>query len=247
VCDTRSTPGLCQCGTRIEVGASGATQGLTVYCSGRPFDRVPVGIPSNASVIYMSSMPSSSFNLTFIGNFTRLRELHMISNQFTSLPATSTAFESLNNPFFSRFLLSRGMLSRIDSGTFSSLTFMRALSLSGNRITLIAPDAFANLSRLNSLSLDMNRVSSLSPTLFSPLPSVSTLNVSNNLITALPPGLISTCLNLASFSAASNLITSIPQGFFTGLISLFNIDLSENLITEIPPGLFADQTATYAL
>ncbi|MFA6159128.1 MAG: leucine-rich repeat domain-containing protein [Candidatus Paceibacterota bacterium] len=160
-----------------------------------------------------------------IGHLSRLRGLHLDSNQLACLPSEMGQLSSLQS-----LNLSHNQLKSLppEIGRLSSL---QGLYLGDNQLTSLPP-VMGRLSSLQGLYLEGNRLTSLPPEI-GLLSSLQRLYLRNNQLTSLPPeiGLLS---SLQMLYLSHNQLTSLPPEIGQ-LSSLRELYLSHNQLTSLPP------------
>lgn len=208
----------------------------------------------------------------FVG-LTALQTMTLSDNLLTGLPAG--VFDDLRDNYFlyldgnefgdlSGGVL-RGMrrLMQLDLGynfltsvpPLSGLPALATLTLTGNRITALAPGdipystcmgcaacSFAML-MADARAFCASGGAALSAEL--PRAAVSTLGLSSNLIARVSPGLNMT--SLRSIDLTDNLVADIVPGSFAGAMRLLSLTLEENLLASLAPGAFAGATSLQRL
>ncbi|XP_036385967.1 leucine-rich repeat-containing protein 19-like [Megalops cyprinoides] len=152
--------------------------GLDIDLSNKTLQHIPPDFPSNITKLTLSYnlINISEANIVTLKNYTKLTDLYLDNNIMTILPGH----------------------------TFNSLSRLRILSVSGNKISRVEPRAFAGLGRLKKLDLSQNAIRSL------------------------PPGVFANLSSLESLSLQGNSLQSLESDIVTDLVKLKHIDLMDN-------------------
>ncbi|WP_310484387.1 leucine-rich repeat domain-containing protein [Chamaesiphon sp. VAR_48_metabat_403] len=158
-----------------------------------------------------------------IGNLTNLNSLSLSANQLTTLPA------SIGNLANLRWLyLGSNQLTTIPN-TLGNLSNLTSLSLRDNYLTIL-PDTIGGLLNLKCLYLDRNQLVSL-PDSIGNLVELTDLNLSNNLLTSLPNNL-GNLANLTRLNLNNNYLTTLPDSL-SNLTSLQELQINNNDIANL--------------
>lgn len=134
--------------------------------------------------------------------------------------------------------LQENQLEYIDETSFSNLTHLRQLNLTGNQIAAIE-DAFHNLSLLSRLSLGRNFLDALDNSTFFGLSALETLVLSDNRIVHLELGCFSPTNSLLQLFLSGNRLRQLPVGLFSTLAALKVLILDKNYLELIDEGTFS--------
>ncbi|KAI8511325.1 hypothetical protein Bbelb_104250 [Branchiostoma belcheri] len=111
----------------------------------------------------------------------------------------------------------------------------------------IEPGTFNNTPRLNTLTISGNKLSRLAPGRFNELHSLENLRLDNNRIAQIEAGTFRNLTALSVLVLANNQLTRLEKDYFEGLSALEFIDLQHNKIEAIEPGTFTPFTYLMAL
>ncbi|GMH27285.1 hypothetical protein Nepgr_029128 [Nepenthes gracilis] len=155
---------------------------------------------------YVTALVLSGFNLsgaipdTTIGKLSNLQALDLSNNGITSLPSD-----------------------------FWSLSFLRVLNLSHNRVSGSLPSNIGNFGSLQTLDLSFNNFMGEIPASISSLQNLQILKLEGNGFGSSIPSGILNCGSLASLDLSSNKLNgTIPLGFGAALANLTTLNLAEN-------------------
>ncbi|VVB16406.1 unnamed protein product [Arabis nemorensis] len=154
-----------------------------------------------------------------IGKMRMLRSLDLSDNKITSLPSD-----------------------------LWSLSSLKSLNLSSNRISEPLPSNIGNFMSLQTLDLSFNSFSGEIPAAISSLVGLTTLKLDNNGFQfGVPPGLLH-CRSLVSIDLSSNQLSgSLPVGFGSAFPQLKSLNLSRNLIQGSLMGVLHENVETLDL
>lgn len=134
--------------------------------------------------------------------------------------------------------LQENQLEYIDETSFSNLTHLRQLNLTGNRITVMK-DAFLNQSLLSRLSLGRNFLDALDNSSFFGLNALETLVLSDNRIVHLELGCFLSTNSLVQLFLSGNSLRQLPVGLFSKLAALKVLILDNNYLELVDEGTFS--------
>ena len=154
-------------------------------------------------------------DVSFLGDFVRLKSLTLNVNKITSLGSLEVMAKN-------RASASMHSSSSHDCG-------LTSLSVKDNRLTDISPLKF--LRSLQNLYLDSNRISDLSAV--SVLREMRSLSASNNQLTRIPSSYFTGCESLQRLELFHNKIVSVDDSCFAHLPSLTHLDLGNNMLTTL--------------
>ncbi|KFK27346.1 hypothetical protein AALP_AA8G371100 [Arabis alpina] len=154
-----------------------------------------------------------------IGKMRKLRSLDLSGNKITSLPSD-----------------------------LWSLSLLKSLNLSSNRISETLPSNIDNFMSLQTLDLSFNSFSGEIPASISSLVGLTTLKLDNNGFQyGVPPGLLH-CRSLVSIDLSSNKLSgSLPVGFGSAFPALKSLNLSRNLFQGSLIGVLHENVETVDL
>ncbi|XP_043212117.1 chaoptin-like [Amphibalanus amphitrite] len=109
------------------------------------------------------------------------------------------------------------------------------LDLSGNRLTRVPHQAVRSLSNLRLLDLSHNRISTVRRSDLQGLEShLETLVLAGNFLRQLPADLVNGLGVLQELDLSTNVLTTLPAGCLSGAPRLTEVNLAGNLLTELP-------------
>ena len=161
-----------------------------------------------------------------------LLELHLSHNEITSHWVGQETFSSMSSL---RILdLSHNRMTRLDGKTFKQLVNLNILNLAFNEIDSIPEDSFSSLVNLQSLVLSHNHLSRIDSSLpLSGLKSLMSLSLDHNGIEVIDDQAFSNISSsLFELNLSSNKLKSVPLALQT-TNNLRSLDLSFNLISSI--------------
>ncbi|CAE7610958.1 Lgr4 [Symbiodinium sp. CCMP2592] len=124
------------------------------------------------------------------------------------------------------------------SKAFSSLSALRVLDASRNRLVLTNSTPFDALTDLELLDLSDNKLTDLPPGLFRNLQKLTALSLAENELKVLPPGTFQGLEGLRRLDLHVAGLHELQQEAFRGLDSLGFLDLSQNSLCDLPDGSF---------
>lgn len=140
-----------------------------------------------------------------------------------------------------KLMLSGLGIRELPAGVFNDLSRLKILDLSQNELTKIAKGTFANQRELNTLYLGNNRISSLVSVSFEGLDSLRVIDLHQNQIQSLGSELGFLALrDLTEINLANNGMLNIYSYAFTGLQRLEKLYLEGNSLAELTVNVFND-------
>lgn len=151
---------------------------------------------------------------------------------------TENFFNNFDKHQIRTLSMSRGNLSRLDNTSFNTLTELKHLNLSFNKISNISENAFQKNYKLKSLSLMSNEIKHLHPNTFSTLVDLESIDLTRNHLKKLEKHLFINNRNLVYLDVKFNELSEISGVIFHHLPMLKSVDLSFNRIEKVPPHIF---------
>lgn len=149
--------------------------------------------------------------------------------------------ESVANDAFSNYgksiitlVLTNNSISKLESGTFASLTKLVLLELDNNKLSTLPGDLFHSENRIEILSLSHNQFTELDGDLFKSLKTLSDLDLSYNQIESVKN--LDQITHIYGLFLSGNKFQSIKDGQFQSLVELSNLYLDSNMIDSVHPG-----------
>lgn len=166
------------------------------------------------------------------------------NNEFDVLKLKNNPIKTLAGvqlPFLTELDVSYCKFSSIDKSTFSGLSALRFLNLSGNSIQDIAEDAFSdrNMSNLASIDLSHNNLKGPLPkTLFRKSEGLEGVTLSNNpSLQVLDKDFFLGLDNIFRLEMSNCGFKTLDDSLFRDLVKLSILNLSGNLIQRLKPGV----------
>lgn len=182
----------------------------------------------NVEEIIFSANSIRSVASTAFHGVNKLWKLDLSDNELTRPPLPSS-FDQLN--LIRELNLSYNEISRLDNGSFMTLTELELLELSFNVIDFVSPNAFQGLSNLRSLNLQGNRISQLTSDTFSRgLNRLLDLNLEDNYISDVALNTFAKLKNLQTLRLSRNKLSYAIPATFEGLSQLKRLHMSGNRI-----------------
>ncbi|CAH2069560.1 unnamed protein product [Thlaspi arvense] len=129
-----------------------------------------------------------------------------------------------------------------------SLSSLKSLNLSSNRISKTLSSNIGNFKTLETLDLSFNSFSGEIPAAISSLVNLTTLKLGNNGFQSLVPQGLLNCRSLVSIDLSSNQLTgSLPVGFGSAFAELKSLNLSRNLFQGSLIGVLHENVETVDL
>ena len=248
----RPCPSLCRC------------DGTFIYCNDRELTSIPVGIPEDATVLYLQNnriksagVPAQLRKLTRVVTIylycnsldefptnlpVSVRELHLQENNVRTITHASLA----QIPLIEELHLDDNSVSAvsIEEGAFRDCNHLRLLFLSRNHLSTIP---LGLPSTIEELRFEDNRISSISEQSLEDLVNLKRLILDGNLLNNRGIGETAfvNLLNLTELSLVRNSLTSPPANLPGA--SLEKLHLQDNHINRVPPGAFAFLRQLYRL
>ena len=214
---------------------------------------------ANLEHLYLSSNDISSLPSNIFSGLSKLRALSLSGNKLTVMPnlsglanlvnlwiydnnisdlTTLPANVFQNNANLENLYLSFNEISSLPSDIFSGLSKLRALSLSGNKLTVM-PN-LSGLANLEHLYLSSNEISNLPSNIFAGLSNLMILDISRNQISTIEANAFSDLSEVTHIRLYDNNITSLSDSTFNGLSNVVSLNLSRNNITSLPNNAFSN-------
>ncbi|GAB6020324.1 hypothetical protein CHUAL_003038 [Chamberlinius hualienensis] len=182
----------------------------------------------NLEELILSDNSIRSISLSAFHGANKLWKLDLSDNELTS-PPLSSSFDQPN--LIREFNLSRNQISKLDNGSFVTLTELELLDLSFTDLEFISLNAFQGLDNLRSLSLKGNRISQLTSDTFSlGLSKLSELNLDENLISDVALNTFARLKVLQTLRLSHNKLSYAIPATFEGLSQLRRLHMSHNRI-----------------
>ncbi|KAM4533334.1 uncharacterized protein PAE49_021909 [Odontesthes bonariensis] len=199
-------------------------------------------INMSCTIPTMSTLQFRSNKLNFVGPYffklcVNVTELDLTDNRIHYID--ENAFRSLTR--LRILTLSRNKLSRVPSAT-RNLPFLSKLDLSSNDISEISCYDFDNQTKLTQLSLYQNSIPSLKECVFKDLVRLQVLKLQTSHIVKLKGAFKTYLPNLTRLHLNGNKLITIQPKEFEGLKSLQNLSLHENQITNLHNDSFVGLT-----
>ena len=154
-------------------------------------------------------------DVSFLGDFIRLKTLTLNVNKITSLRSLE--------------VMAKNRASTVALTNTIPDFGLTSLSVKDNRLSDISP--LKSLLPLQNLYLDSNRISDLSAV--SSLRELRSLSASNNQLTRIPSSYFASCESLQRLELFHNKIVSFDDSCFANLPSLTHLDLGNNMLTAL--------------
>eukprot|EP00058_Branchiostoma_floridae_P009015 XP_002594503.1 hypothetical protein BRAFLDRAFT_87695 [Branchiostoma floridae] len=185
----------------------------------------PACLPASIDILRLSDLHISWLVGSFFATLPRLRYLYVINGTVDSIePGTFTNISRLNT-----LVISGNKLSRLACGWFNGLHFLKNLGLTDNRLTLIEAGALQNLTALRALVLAQNLLNRLEREYFEGLSAVELIDLNHNNIEAIEPGTFKPCPILMALFLSGNRLSVLSEGWSVGLGNLLVIfSMSDN-------------------
>ena len=137
--------------------------------------------------------------------------------------------------------LSHNNMSMMPGKVFKELVKLKDLKLHHNNLTLNeSEEMFDSLTFLKILDVSKNRIKRFSLYLFRLTKNLSSLDVSQNALESIPDLGFANLSNLMNLNMSKNALSQLPSFSALGLLQV--IDLSDNRITTLVPAVFNDNT-----
>uniref|UniRef100_A0A3P9L0I9 Leucine-rich repeat transmembrane protein FLRT3 n=1 Tax=Oryzias latipes TaxID=8090 RepID=A0A3P9L0I9_ORYLA len=247
-----SCPSVCRC------------DGTFIYCNDRGLTSIPLGIPRDATVLFLqnnriksSGIPTELRRLSkvekiylYCNNLDEfptnlplgLKELHLQENNIRMITHASLA----QIPYIEELHLDDNSVSAvsIEDGAFRDSNHLRLLFLSRNHLSTIPSGLPMSIEELR---FEDNRISSISEQSLQDLINLKRLILDGNLLNNRGIGEMAliNLINLTELSLVRNSLTAPPANL-PGT-SLEKLQLQDNHISRIPPGAFAFLRQLYRL
>ena len=206
------------CNIRCPAGCQCA--GLTYFCTGRNFTRLPDNIPSTIRKLDMKENIVSLESIQF-DKFHLLGELILSFNNIKEIPPNT--FIKLFNLYF--LDLSNNDIHMLQNGTFKGLSNLKELKLDGNiNLYLVLPFAFIGLTNLPMLNLSYLNLNTVGDDSFNGLRSLAVLDLSNNNISSITAAAFRGLSEVSKLSISSNDINVFADTMFFQLPSLTHLN-----------------------
>ncbi|XP_023686833.1 leucine-rich repeat transmembrane protein FLRT3-like [Paramormyrops kingsleyae] len=247
-----SCPSACRC------------DGTFVYCNDRDLTSIPLGIPKDATILYLqnnriksSGIPAELRSLTQVEKIylycnnldefptnlpINVKELHLQENNIRAITYASLA----QIPYIEELHLDDNSVSAvsIEEGAFRDSNYLRLLFLSRNHLSSIPIGLPMSIEELR---FDDNRISSISEEAMQHLINLKRLVLDGNLLNNKRIGEMAfvNLINLTELSLVRNSFTTPPANLPS--TSLEKLQLQDNHIKVVPVGAFAFLRQLYRL
>ncbi|CAL1293377.1 unnamed protein product [Larinioides sclopetarius] len=233
-------------------------EGSTVNCSGLHLERVPQGLPADASSLLLRGnnltdlfgqlppLPSllhldlSHNQLKQLGrglifhNFSRLEVLDLSHNDFRTV--FNGVFRGIHR--LHTLLMMHVQIKFIEEHVFDGLTNLRKLHLSHNHLNAIFPEWFRELPQLEELHLENNHISYVNNGCFSSLHSLLILSLNGNRIRGVSDGAFDGLHNLTALYLEDNQLSKVPSVSMRAIRQLRVLRLGGNFFPQLHTGDF---------
>ncbi|KAJ8250193.1 hypothetical protein COCON_G00221150 [Conger conger] len=248
----RPCPSLCRC------------DGTFIYCNDRDLTSIPIGIPEDATVLYLQNNRIKSAGVPAqLRKLTRVEKIYLYCNSLdefpTNLPVSVRELHLQENnvrtithaslaqiPRIEELHLDDNSVSAvsIEEGAFRDSNHLRLLFLSRNHLSTIP---LGLPSTIEELRFEDNRISSISEQSLEDLVNLKRLILDGNLLNnkGLSETAFANLLNLTELSLVRNSLTSPPANLPGA--SLEKLHLQDNHINRVPLGAFAFLRQLYRL
>ncbi|KAG7492808.1 hypothetical protein MATL_G00019170 [Megalops atlanticus] len=247
-----SCPSSCRC------------DGTFIYCNDRDLTSIPVGIPEDATILYLQNNRINSAGIpTELRRLNQVEKIYLYCNNLdefpTNLPRNVKELHLQENnirtimhasleqiPFIEELHLDDNSVSAvsIEEGAFRDSNHLRLLFLSRNHLSSIPLGLPVTIEELR---FDDNRISSISEEALQDLINLKRLILDGNLLNNKRIGEMAfvNLINLTELSLVRNSLTAPPANL-PGT-SLEKLQLQDNQINRIPVGAFAFLRQLYRL
>ncbi|XP_072023460.1 uncharacterized protein [Amphiura filiformis] len=175
----------------------------------------------------LSTVPQTLFNSSYY-----VRTIFLSQNRIEVIyPGTFDTTIGLEN-----LELSYNSLESLPNFIFHSVTVLQYLNLSHNNLPLVP--SFKTLSRLRILDISNNKLVSFVSKTFIGLEDLEYLSISSNFIAALPDGIFDNLGSLIFLDMSNNLLKHVQSGLFLFQSKLVTLILSRNALTNVPSDAF---------
>ncbi|XP_069828049.1 transforming growth factor beta activator LRRC32 [Dendropsophus ebraccatus] len=198
---------------------------MVAHCENKSFQEIPLGLPININVLYMSKNGLRNLSKTPLTLYSFIEILDLSSNNIHYIqPDTFEDMVSLKEINLSNNYLERFVSYR--SPGLGLLPNVQKLDLSRNSLyTDIIGYFLDNVPRLRYLSLSENSITKISSEMFSGTPLLEELDLHNNIIMDIEEGSFEHLIHLKKINLALNSISCISQ---FNLRQLQSLNLSKN-------------------
>ncbi|KAJ8246162.1 hypothetical protein GJAV_G00264370 [Gymnothorax javanicus] len=247
-----SCPSSCRC------------DGTFIYCNDRGLTSIPLGIPEDATILYLQNNRINSAGIpTELRRLVQVEKIYLYCNNLEEFPTnlprnvkelhlqennvrTITHATMAQIPFIEELHLDDNSVSAvsIEEGAFRDSNHLRLLFLSRNHLSSIP---LGLPTTIEELRFDDNRISSISEEALQDLINLKRLVLDGNLLNNRRIGEMAfiNLINLTELSLVRNSLTSPPANL-PGT-SLEKLLLQDNQINRVPPGAFAFLRQLYRL
>jgi hypothetical protein len=152
-------------------------------------------------------------------------------NNISNLTAASFTNKGISQ--LTSLYIYNNAIRNIDREAFSSLTNLKSLFISMNKLTYIHPDTFANNTKIEELDLHGNNISLGDEWPLHSLVSLCVLNLADCNLVKIPKRAFQKTVNLNRLDVSNNKLTYIDDHLFDSLKSLKFLNLSVNLLISV--------------
>ncbi|KAG7261875.1 hypothetical protein CRUP_028903 [Coryphaenoides rupestris] len=207
-----SCPSSCRC------------DGTFIYCNDRGLTSIPLGIPLDATVLFLQNNRIKSAGIpTELQRLSNVEKIYLYCNNLDEFPA--------NLPLGVKELhLQENNIRMITHTSLSQIPFIEELHLDDNSVSAVSIEegAFRDSNHLRLLFLSRNHLS----TIPSGLPmTIEELRFDDNRISSISEQSLQDLINLKRL---------VLDGAFAFLRQLYRLDLSGNNLSSLPQGVFED-------
>ncbi|XP_022084419.1 uncharacterized protein LOC110975875 [Acanthaster planci] len=174
-------PSVCRCNSYV-----------TVRCGYQSLTAIPVGLPSDARILYLEYNQLTKLAAGDFSDFSQLQEIYLYNNR----------------------------ISEIEDYAFRGLRSLRKLRLGSNNISTLTNRTFEGIPNLEELNLRNNRLSSLPSGVFSPIPQLLKLDLAVNSIGELLTDSSPDLRNVRMLDLSSNPASLISMTVFEHMVAL---------------------------
>lgn len=188
-----------------------------------------------------SALPMTPHAAGVFSEMPELRELILSHNQITDLPRNSFVPNGLAKLHFLN--LAHNNLSIIPFQIFQSLSALKELDLSSNRLVTFLDNFFIQNEALTVLNLQNNTLQRILTNSLQGLSNLIELDLSDNQIAYIDRSAFDSLKALQRLNLCRNNLNELPTTLFYRLHQLKYLNLSRNKFKILPNGIFASQYA----